>query len=155
MVAVTENPILLQPDDENILIRRYMSFSKYLDLLSRRALFFPSIAALDDPFEGTFSEGTLREIRAMILAQEVNADEADKLIDRWRGILRDIRNRIYVSCWHASQAESAAMWRLYGFIGESICIVTTYKILRDALPPVCQIGKIRYMDFKVDHFEIN
>lgn len=43
------------------------------------------------------------------------------------------REWIYVSCWHQSEHECAAMWRLYGRDKNSVCIFSTDEQLKAAI----------------------
>jgi hypothetical protein len=61
----------------------------------------------------------------------------------------------YISCWHASHAESAAMWGLYAERA-GIAVLTTYQRLRSAIGEVSTseqgakniyVGRVRYADY--------
>src|SRR5262249_40165311 len=45
----------------------------------------------------------------------------------------NLRQCTYVSCWHLSTVESAAMWKQYVAHGEGIAVCTTVNRLHDAL----------------------
>jgi hypothetical protein len=49
-----------------------------------------------------------------------------------------------------NKTESAAMWKLYAKSNEAICIQTTYKKFRRALPSCINIGQIKYLDYEKD-----
>jgi hypothetical protein len=44
--------------------------------------------------------------------------------------------------------ESDAMWKLYASQGGSIALQSTYRRLREVLPPEVLVGKIRYIDYR-------
>ena len=48
---ITELPGIMLPEDTAIL-RKYMSFEKFVNLLSTKSLFFTRSDKFDDPFEG-------------------------------------------------------------------------------------------------------
>lgn len=41
---------ILQPPSEDLVIWRYMDFTKFVSLLETRSIFFVRVAQLDDPF---------------------------------------------------------------------------------------------------------
>ena len=53
-------PVFIPPQNPNIKIWRYMDFTKYMSILETKALYFPLISELNDPFEGSFSKGNKR-----------------------------------------------------------------------------------------------
>lgn len=55
-----------------------------------------------------------------------------------------------MSCWHANQHESAAMWQLYSSANESICLQTTFKQFRNCMPRGVDIGEVRYIDYETE-----
>ncbi len=59
------------------------------------------------------------------------------------------RKTIYVNCWHLSNAESDALWRIYGGMGYGICIRTDFSLLSAAIKPhegKVYGGMIKYLD---------
>ncbi len=58
-----------------------------------------------------------------------------------------LRKFYYASCWHLSDIESDAMWKLYMSDNEGLAIRTTYQSLIYSLRKASQeflIGKVRY-----------
>ena len=51
-----DDPLFRKPKDLNSHIWRYMSFTKFVSILSRNELFFPQADKLEDTFEGIFFE---------------------------------------------------------------------------------------------------
>lgn len=82
----------------------------------------------------------------------------EQLPPEWRGRYLDVlmlnarraRLSMYVSCWHLSDHESEAMWRLYARSGYAVALQTTYERLVRALPAKihngCFLGLVRYAD---------
>jgi hypothetical protein len=126
---------------------RYVDLSKYLSLLSTQALWFSRADLLGDPFEGSMSRANVR-LRPSVYA-------------KWPGLLKamdqaaEVRRKElkfhFISCWHCSEWESAAMWRLY-MQDHGIAIVTTYERMRAALGGEDEIyvGFVRYVDYEKD-----
>lgn len=148
-----EHPSVIPPDNPDVLIWRYMTFSKFVDMLERRALHFSSLHWLPDPFEGFPSDSTLQQIRSR--DQQVRARAiADGLIDagtKWPSkpgdIYQTFRLITYVNCWNMSDYEFMAMWQLYSHDGVAIRSTFQHLIesLRDA-PEQQSIGKVIYRD---------
>jgi hypothetical protein len=142
-----------------------MDVSKFESLVTERALFFPRVAILEDEFEGAFPESQTLLARAlsmigvsemppgMVVHLSPELEQAWFLMRRWA----------VVSCWHVSDHESEAMWRLYAGKGRAIAIQSTIGRLREALgtpaPPspgffgsdTFQYGNVEYIDYSSGH----
>ncbi|MGZ6219873.1 MAG: hypothetical protein ACXWMV_07730 [Syntrophales bacterium] len=57
-----------------------------------------------------------------------------------------------VNCWHKSEHESEAMWRLYSVSGHGIAIESTIGQLKASLPnrPGLIVESVQYVDFDKD-----
>jgi hypothetical protein len=58
--------------------------------------------------------------------------------------------RFYVSCWHANEDESDAMWRLYGALPggvDGVALQTTYEKFDASLPSTIGLGMVQYVDY--------
>lgn len=95
-------------------LTRYVSFPKYVDFLLN-GLYAPKAAAFEDPWEGHVFF-TLRD-------KGQDRGGLTELVD-------GAKHWIYASCWHASDAESYAMWRIYGQYQEAVSIHTTFDALK-------------------------
>jgi len=62
-----------------------------------------------------------------------------------------------VSCWHANNSESMAMWKIYGGHINSVCIVSSVEKLSSAIIKPSNkriaISKIHYIDHESEHFK--
>jgi hypothetical protein len=152
------------PPDENLTIWRYIDFTKYLALLESESLFFVRVATLDDPFEGSFppAQTVISRVRGAFPPGTVPPDLPIQLEPGLADYWKIMRYWAMVSCWHASEYESAAMWRLYAPTTAAIAIRSTVRGLRAALgtapsPPTgfggsdrIHIGMIQYIDFATE-----
>lgn len=151
------------PDEEQVW--RYMELSKFEAMVKSRALFFPRVAILEDEFEGAFPEPQSVLARAlsmigltemppgMVVHPSPELERAWSLMRKWAE----------VSCWHVSDHESDAMWRLYARTGRSIAVQSTVGRLREALgtpAPVAdgffgsdkfEFGNVEYIDYTTGH----
>lgn len=151
---IREHPSFRWPPDETKLWR-YMDLGKFASLMFSKRLYFSKASNLGDPFEfsKTFAE---RKMAEYILANR----HSDPRLAQWIGIpevvvkdevggpwRRELRDQVYVNCWHAANHESAAMWRLYSKADESICIQSTFGRLKFELPEFIHAGLVQYLDY--------
>ena len=156
---------------------RYMDFTKYVSLLSSSALYFARADSFDDIFEGAkgmaankgrWNSHYLDFFRAAIrnpppgYSFELNDDEVEREATRLLSELEQSgessRTRTFISCWHANEHESEAMWRLYSsFLPNAVAVRTTYQRLYDALDrdPSIDIGHVQYIDLKTQYAGVN
>jgi hypothetical protein len=123
-----------------------MDLAKFLSLLVRRELFFPSAARLGDPFEGSYPAANIR------LRPEWYGEHAAEIDRQAHGEkLRRLESTL-ISCWHMGLVESAAMWQLYSQRGYGIAVVSNYDRLRDGIirDQPFYIGKVRYLRYDTD-----
>ncbi len=132
---------LKQPKDKNAKIWRYMDFTKFVSLLSTSSLFLARADTFEDPFEGRYlgvSLETYDDEKPRPLAEQ-------KFIRSWNTTLQKFTA---ISCWHVSEYESAAMWKLYLKSDEGIAIQSTYRKLFEAIrtDTVLSLGEVEYID---------
>lgn len=157
------------PEDDSSLWR-YMDFSKFILLVKEKAIYFPRADHVGDKFEGAKGASTnrtvwddyyLRFFREAILnppdgkrpdiSPEKLQSEAERLLkDMEASGLRQLQTT-YLSCWHESEAESEALWRLYcppPSVG--VAVRASYGSLNESLgdDPLVAIGRVKYIDFR-------
>lgn len=126
-------------------IWRYMDFTKFVYMLEKGGLFFPTVDAFNDPYEGSYSRGNLSK-RKFIFSRAKDKNQFEELISK----IKDVRPHININCWHMNDFESAGMWKLYSKTNESICIQTTFEQLEKALPNKIRFGKVKYINYEKD-----
>lgn len=152
-MPVTDHPDL--PNAQDGLLWRYMTMAKYLDLLSRRALWLSRADCLGDPYEGHFTPATLQASQDYWdehgLDPSLPVDEAGNASPEiLRRMGHGASKMMYANCWHESEYESAALWAQYA--ADGIAVSTTVQRLRQALAGARQhlyVAKVTYLDF--DH----
>ena len=139
------------PPADDTVLWRYMGFTKFVSLLEKRALFFCRTDKLGDPFEGSISTATPPFIVAFRPGERRPA--ANKSLEAKSIDLRNVAKGTFVNCWHASDDESDAMWRLYAKYGEGVAIRTDFKRLAAAFAGerLVSIGGVEYKDYDRDH----
>lgn len=96
---------------------RYMSLDKYLFLVSRSQLYFCRVDKLPDPWEGAPPISLIEFLRS-------NDSVDEESVNRMSGTYRNLSRSTFVSCWHANENESAAMWDQYGRHNAAIAVVS-------------------------------
>lgn len=130
------------PPDRQSKIWRYLDFAKFVSLLKDGVLVFNRSDKYEDPFEGTLPFVKLQTQEAKILAERLDTRyHGDKYYNRIA------RTWVYLNCWHLNEHESMAMWKLYGYWDESVCIQSTYQLLDAALPEDVVLGSVKYIDY--------
>lgn len=156
---------------------RYMDFTKYVSLLSSRALYFSRSDQFEDAYEG--AKGLKRTKNAWddhylsFFRQAIRnppdgykCDKADEQVEEEASqLLRDLesggnasREHTFISCWHENAYESTAMWRLYSsYLPNAVAIKTSYGSLYRSLGsnPQIRIGRVRYIDFNRQYAGVN
>lgn len=148
-----------QPDDLNAAIWRYLDFAKFAWMMFEGRLFMPrcEVLAKTDPFEGSTPIHRIRQWEQ--LARDANC-EADRALIKLNleaitGHVTHFRQGDFISCWHMSQHESDAMWRIYGTGNNSVAIRSTYAKLKQGIPSFACVGCVRYIDYEKEHFPDN
>jgi hypothetical protein len=136
--------------DDCTSIWRYVSFPSLVSILQRRELFFAKLATLAerDPYEGKFSKGVISDLATRYMPEHDKYTYPDGVTFAHAIEERNRKIRA-VNCWHMSENESAAMWKLYSG-NHGIAIRTTLgafkKSFDDAQAPV-YIFEVEYLDF--------
>lgn len=144
-----QHPNVVTPPDETV-IWRYMTVEKYLSLLAGSKLFLCRLDQFEDTWEGVWPKKFTDAVRESLKARGI----AD--YNNIHSVHRDI---LFVSCWHANDYESAAMWDLYSSKSSGVAIRTTVGDLKDALAGEVDymLGQVEYVDIETDPrmFEFN
>lgn len=139
-----KNSTISIPENPNTIIWKYMSLSKFLDLLLSQKMFMSRSDKFEDQFEGTFSEPTFEEIKKI---SEHNPE--------FLAHYKSYRKNVVISSWHANAYESFAMWQIFTKNNEGLAIQSTLGRLQQALTReqrVAQhIGEVRYIDYKKEY----
>ena len=140
-----QHPEFTTPPQEAILWR-YMDFTKFVSLLDRASLFFCRADNLGDPFEGSLSQPTYDVFRRR---RDPNTIELWRKQASGLDFLRGVR---MVNCWHRSDYESDAMWKIYTDKQEGIAIRTDFASLAASFigdEPIF-IGEVKYVDYNTE-----
>ena len=138
-----QHPTFIEPDPQAS-VWRYRDFTKFVALIDTRSLWFSKPTLLGDPWELAYTRANLRRFQERL--GEVFRDD---VLKNYRATLASM----FVSCWHMSDVESAAMWRLYLSSLEGVAVQSSWSDLTASIgqtrDPVSG-GLVRYIDFEVD-----
>lgn len=115
-----QNPEFKLPSHDTK-IWRFIDFTKFVSILTKNSLYFPRADMLGDPFEGTFTEATIKKTVTEIRTPEDKMSLQKAIIETpqfWK-----ILN--FVSCWHRNDFEPDSMWKSYTSNNQSVAIQTT------------------------------
>lgn len=155
-----KHPVFVQPNNEEIKVWRYMDFTKLISLIDSRRLFFTRADKFNDPFEGSYPKINV-QARAQ-LPESVTKDMTDENIQKLIEALKksgEINKQwprfTAINCWHMSNYESAAMWKLYLKSDEGVAIQSTYSKLKKSLTDdeKVYLGVVKYLDYDSEFFD--
>lgn len=127
--------------DEECVLWKYMSFSKFINML-RGKIYFNRLDKFEDIFEGTFPQYNV-EHRKEVYGNEVIPQNI------YDSVERVMKKYIYVSCFHKSEYETAFMWKQYAD-NDGIAIKTTAERLKksfDKTQESIHISSVQYIDY--------
>jgi len=138
-----EHERLKTPADKNI-IWRYMDFTKFVAMLDGSSLYFSSATKLreQDPGEASFCHFISKKLKQHMAK---NNQLKNNIV---KPLLHDLNaTLVYVNCWHLSDCESAALWKLYSKGDDVITIKSSVGKLKKAIskcPENVNICKVIY-----------
>jgi hypothetical protein len=104
---------------------RYVDTARFVDFLETRALFFCRGDQFEDRFEGAFTHSQRDAIRS--------AYALNKISYTYEEFKKELRQRVFLNCWHNSRDDSMAMWKIYGKSPCAVALTTTVGRLKEAL----------------------
>ena len=94
---------------------RYLDFERFITFLETSSLHFCRLNKLGDQYDGRFPEQMVKQYDSMETAEGIIIDGFTELSQRLR-----------VNCWHMSDEESVAMWKIYCSNNLGLAIQTTF-----------------------------
>ncbi len=140
------------PPSGNAVLWRYMDFTKFVSLLEKQALFFARTDKLDDPFEGYWPDRN--RVAARRSLEESTDPHRDLLLQTWLDVLQKWCRFTLINCWHESDHESDAMWKLYSKDDNGIAIKTDFDSFARSFTASEDIfiGRVSYVDYETAFF---
>ena len=154
---------------------RYMNFAKFVSMLETRQLFFTRADKLDDPFEGAWSEPTLRLLDGLIVhgdnkrrTDPVTGDSylSEKEAARsWKQIIgghSQVERRFtLINCWREGEHESEAMWNQTPRHGEKyeLAIKSDFKSFVHSFPSRSRlpgmVARVEYIPYQTKEMPLS
>ena len=142
MESMFERHPAFEEPPETAHVWRYMSFGRYVSLLSRQALYFCRADKLQDIYEGRLPKPTYEGTH-----------------ERLRAGYEDKRHNTILNCWSLGEYESVALWHIYVPSHEGVAIRSSFGRLKDSFrveslyqDARVHIGLVRYIDFNQHDF---
>jgi hypothetical protein len=133
--------ILRKPEDDAVLWR-YFSVEKFLALITSSQLFFTGVEYFEDKFEGDYGEQAKAQIKETFGNAQYERDLNDVAF---------FRQHTYISCWHESEHESDAMWKLYGNgVATKSRFGKINALLTHSPTEIKHSGRVNYIDYSKD-----
>lgn len=136
---------------DSTILWRYLSFSKFLDMINTSSLYFCRLDCFEDKLEATQPEGSKEFVRM--------SENPGLAYERYKfdKQLEIIRSMTYANCWHVNQEENPNMWNNYVMYhgNEGIAIQTTFKKLTQSLKTDRTVTDVRiqYIDYKTTNMD--
>ena len=137
--------------DKDQRIWRYLTLPSFLYLLVEKKLHFSRLWEFEDGWEGRTSHAQANDLCA-----EMDDAQRLELLPTLLRMYTNFAAGCAISCWHASNTESVAMWQLYTTGSDGVAISSTvgklescldYKGIRDIH---LHIGTVQYIDHEAN-----
>ena len=140
MAYYEEHPVFYNPENIHATIWRYMSFSKFISILDKNALYFSVANKLEDKWEGTLPYKNKENMEESIISffEQARASNA-------------------INCWHMREVESASMWKSYVNDSDGIAIKSSFSRLTECFKEIeaittyklpLHVGVVKYINFE-------
>lgn len=135
------------------IVWRYITFPKFISLLTYGSLWFSKLYILQDQYEGMLPTATksLMHKNYQKWKETFTSPDSHKQIDEMpdRNV-SDGRELTVVNCWFLGNSESQKMWNDYVKNSEGVAIKSTIRKLAIYVyvePEYSHIGKVKYVNF--------
>lgn len=142
-------------------VSRYLTRSKFESLIHLQAMWFSTLAALQDAYEGTLPKRAFERLHQSDLTEGKNFPGQEwQFVDMAARRTQDLRQTTSVNCWYLGIEESERMWNDYAPEADSVMIVSSIDQLDAAFGTGDKgsslLGRVNYVDFEtfdVDAYE--
>lgn len=138
--------------DPDISIWRYLTFPKFVSLVTTQALWFSKLEVLDDTLEGTVPQPARSKMQEQAREME-NWFPDEQRKQQIRGSVEqnveDGRELIVANCWFIGEHESQGMWRDYASGSEGVAIRSDARSLANSVAVSHKhwwMGHVAYVD---------
>lgn len=112
-----------------------MTFSRFIWLLQKKALWLSRVDRLDDSWEMALAGAQLDHTLSSHPIHPIDSPEPyEPAIDYVRRTIALWRTTTFVNCWSGFGPESHALWRVFCGPNEGVAVRTTLLALKQAVP---------------------
>ncbi|HWR83245.1 MAG TPA: hypothetical protein VN285_08080 [Candidatus Deferrimicrobium sp.] len=148
---IVSHPSVETPNG-NIVVWRYMSLAKFLDMIVHNRLFFVNAIKLTDAREMSIPLSTLTEKRVELELTGLKGRDLEEEIAVFEWQHNAMRDLTLVNCWSIGRYESYALWKIYvGGAQVGVAVRSSISRLKKAIingkDPVSEdvyIGRVKY-----------
>lgn len=155
---ISEHYSFKPPTDENQMIWRFMDFTKFVDLISSKKLYFARSDHFPDIFEGSLTKMSIEKRKLLFLDLKKRGIFPNDFTEKmWTEENKQHIKGVGLNCWHMNNFESEAMWKLFLNGKEGVAIQSTYKRLVKSLDSCVidvNVGIINYIDYDKEEIDI-
>lgn len=150
--------------DDDQPLWQHMGFLKFLDIVQQSSLTHIRIPKFSDPLETNTPKGLTVPDGEWPPEPDAENEHTIKFtgVDTLQDLLDIYVKHSYVTCWHASNYESYAMWKVYGYTDRSIGIRTTVGDLKKAIKNADNGGEetvfispVEYLNYGLNWEQLN
>ena len=149
-----EHTDFIKPDDSDAKIWKFMDFTKLVNLLETKSLYFTRADQFDDPFEGSFTKYDIKHVQT----SEHGSGIKEAMLKNVSDIQKFFPKTRFINCWSLNEYESSASWKIFTSGNQGIAIQSTFDRLVKSFgdtPETIHIGKIKYVDYENESFGVD
>ena len=153
-VGYQKHPSFHQPANLAAPLWRYLTFTKFVSLLTSRELYFARTDLLGDTFEGSYPalNATLRP--ATYRALGMPEQQVQEMVREHGWTFKNVGKFVYANCWTQLPHESVALWNMYSSTTQGVALRSTFRRLTDAMRGYAlrsiYVGLVRYINYDAD-----
>lgn len=153
--AYLPHPSFRLPDDDRLVVWRYLTPKKFRSLLDTSSLFFARghVHRGKDEAEGTLSDLNLKADPLKVLQQVYGQPTGlppDAFVQH-RSLIESLGRYHFISCWNRSETESKEMWKAFADDPGAVAIKSSLGQLKLCFGEYTDydvyIGEISYLDY--------
>lgn len=135
---------------------RYFKVDRFIESIENGYLYFASASQFEDNFEGA----------TMIANSNIlnhTSERKNAIYNLVNDAFKGLQRLTKISCWHKSDYENFAMWKIYTIDNKGVAITTTPQKMNLAIKPYriqpeyCEediiIGNVEYVDLTSNHID--
>lgn len=136
-----------QVQDADLVLRRFMPFNRFRQIIETSTLYFPPASKFEDDLEGHPTHRDQRDRESKFRTWGYGKRELDTAMEANQAVIIINRQAVVISCWTQNGTDHARMWADYTGCDEAVAIESTVGRIRHSLGDDFLIIPVRYLDF--------